>query len=310
MIVALAGGTGAAKLLRGLARVTAPERLFIVGNTGDDLDWWGLRVSPDLDSVTYALAGLLDATRGWGVQGDTFHCLEAMRRLGRETWFRLGDLDLATHLERTRLLRGGATLSDATRAIADALGVVARIVPMSDDPVRTELRTADGWLSLEEFFVRERCEPEVLEVQYRGAEAAKPAPGVLDAVEAAEAVVVCCSNPVTSIGPILAVPGIADALGRTPAPVVAVSPIIGGQAVSGPAAKLLATRGLEVSPAGIAQAYRPWLDTLILDGRDAAHGPALERSGVRPVVTDALMPDAAAETRLAEVVLEAARPVR
>jgi LPPG:FO 2-phospho-L-lactate transferase len=310
MIVALAGGTGAAKLLRGLARVTAPDRLFIVGNTGDDLDWWGLRVSPDLDSVTYALAGLLDPTRGWGVRDDTFRCLEAMRRLGRETWFRLGDLDLATHLERTRLLRAGATLSDATRAIADALGVAARIVPMSDDPVRTELRTPGGWLALEEFFVRERCVPEVLEVQYRGADAAKPAPGVLDAVEAAEAVVVCCSNPVTSIGPILAVPGIVDALGRTPAPVVAVSPIVGGQAVSGPAAKLLAARGLEVSPVGIAEAYRPWLDTLVLDGRDARHGPALERAGVRPVLTDALMPDAPAEARLAEAVLEAAGAAR
>ena len=256
--------------------------------------------------MTYALAGLLDPTRGWGVRDDTFHCLEAMHRLGRETWFRLGDFDLATHLQRTLLLQAGATLSDATRAIAQALGVAAHMVPMSDDPVRTELRTPGGWLGLEEFFVRERCAPEVLEVQYRGAEEAKPAPGVLAAVEAAEAVVVCCSNPVTSIGPILAVPGIADALGGTPAPVVAVSPIVGGQAVSGPAAKLLAARGLEVSPAGIAQAYRPWLDTLVLDRRDAAHGPGLERRGVRPVLTDALMPDAAAEIRLAEVVLEAA----
>ncbi len=310
MIVALAGGTGAAKLLRGLARVTDPGRLFIVGNTGDDLDWWGLRISPDLDSVTYALAGLLDAKRGWGVRDDTFHCLEAMHRLGRETWFRLGDSDLATHLHRTLLLRAGASLSAATRSIAEALGVTARIVPMSDDPVRTELRTIGGWLGLEEFFVRERCEPDVLEVQYRGAEAATPAPGIRAAVEAADAVVVCCSNPVTSIGPILAVPGIADALARTPAPVVAVSPIVGGQAVSGPAAKLLRARGLEVSPVGIAEAYRPWLDTLVLDARDAAHGPALERRGVRPVVTDALMPDAAAEIRLAEVVLEAAGAVR
>jgi LPPG:FO 2-phospho-L-lactate transferase len=305
VIVALAGGTGAAKLLRGLARVTEPARLFIVGNTGDDLDWWGLRVSPDLDSVAYALAGLLDAKRGWGVQDDTFQCLEAMRRLGRETWFRLGDSDLATHFHRTLLLRAGASLSAATRAITDALGVTARLVPMSDDPVRTELRTRGGWLGLEEFFVRERCAPEVLEVAYRGAEVARPAPGVLEAVGSAEAVVVCCSNPVTSIGPILAVPGIADALARTPAPVVAVSPIVGGQAVSGPAAKLLAVRGLEVSPLGVARAYRPWLDALVVDGRDAAHAAALEREAVRPVVTDALMPDDAAEARLARVVLEA-----
>jgi LPPG:FO 2-phospho-L-lactate transferase len=176
---------------------------------------------------------------------------------------------------------------------------------MSDDPVRTELRTGGGWLSLEEFFVRERCEPDVLEVAYRGAEAARPAPGVLDAVAAAEAVVVCCSNPVTSIGPILAVPGIADALARTAASIVAVSPIVGGQAVSGPAAKLLRVRGLAVSPVGIARAYRPWLDALVVDGQDAALGPALEHDGVRAVVADALMPDAAAEARLARVVLEA-----
>jgi LPPG:FO 2-phospho-L-lactate transferase len=304
VIVALAGGTGAAKLLRGLVRVTEPSRLFIVGNTGDDLDWWGLRVSPDLDSVAYALAGLLDGTRGWGVRDETFHCLEAMGRLGRDTWFRLGDRDLATHLHRTLLLRAGSSLTAATRAIADALGVTARLVPMSDDPVRTELRTGIGWLSLEEFFVRERCSPEVLDVAYRGAELARPAPDVLEAIGGAEAVVVCCSNPVTSIGPILAIPGIVDALVRTPAPVVAVSPIVGGQAVSGPAAKLLAARGLDVSPLGVARAYRPWLDALIIDHTDVASAPALERDGVRPVMTEALMRDSAAEARLARAVLE------
>lgn len=305
MIVALAGGTGAAKLLRGLIRVTEPTRLFVVGNTGDDLDWWGLRVSPDLDSVAYGLAGLLDGTRGWGVRDDTFHCLEAMQRLGGDTWFRLGDRDLATHLRRTLLLRAGASLTAATRAIADALGVTARLVPMSDDPVRTELRTRGGWLGLEEFFVRERCLPDVLDVAYRGAEAARPAPDVLGAIGTAEAVVVCCSNPVTSIGPILAVPGIVDALVRTPAPVVAVSPIVGGQAVSGPAAKLLAARGLDVSPLGVARAYRPWLDALVIDRADVANAPALERDGVRPVVADALMPDNEAEARLARAVLDA-----
>jgi LPPG:FO 2-phospho-L-lactate transferase len=305
VIVALAGGTGAAKLLRGLAGVTDPSRLFVIGNTGDDLEWWGLHVSPDLDSVAYALAGLLDARRGWGVRDDTFQCLEAMERLGRDTWFRLGDRDLATHLHRTLLLRTGASLATATRAMTNALGVTARLVPMSDDPVRTTLRTPDGWLGLEEYFVRERCAPEVLEVAYRGAETARPAAGVIEAVGAAEAVVVCCSNPVTSIGPILAVPGIADALHRTSALVVAVSPIVGGQAVSGPAAKLLAARGLEVSPLGVARAYQPWLDTLVVDGRDAGYAAALEQSGVRAVVADALMPDGAAETRLAGAVLRA-----
>jgi len=176
---------------------------------------------------------------------------------------------------------------------------------MSDEPVRTELRTDKGWLSLEEFFVRERCAPDVLEVAYRGAERARPAPDVLATIGSAEAVVVCCSNPVTSIGPILAVPGIVDALVRTPAPVVAVSPIVGGRAVSGPAAKLLATRGFDASPLGVARAYRPWLDALVMDPADAGQAPELERDGVRPVIADALMPDGAAEARLARVVLDA-----
>ena len=305
MIVALAGGTGAAKLLRGLVHVTDPARLFIIGNTGDDLEWWGLHVSPDLDSVTYALAGLLDGTRGWGVRDDTFHCLASMERLGRETWFRLGDRDLATHLHRTLLLRAGASLSAATRAITEALGIAARLVPMSDNPVRTELRTPTGWLSLEEFFVRERCAPDVLEVAYRGAGDARPAPDLLHAIAVAEAVIVCCSNPVTSIGPILAVPGIADALIRTAAPVVAVSPIVGGQAVSGPAGKLLAAGDLEVSPVGVARAYRPWLDALVMDPVDAAHAPVLQREGVRPVVANAIMRDGAGEASLGRLVLEA-----
>ena len=306
MIVALAGGTGAAKLLRGLTRVVDPARLTIVGNTGDDLECWGLHVSPDLDSVTYALADLLDPVKGWGVRDDTFRCQEAMARLGGDTWFSLGDRDLATHLVRTALLRGGATLSAATAAIAGALGLRARLHPMSDDPVRTRILTADGWLDFQEFFVRERARPEVREVAYEGAATARAAPGVLEAIAGAEAVVVCCSNPVTSIGPILAVPGISAALAATPAPVVAVSPIIGDAPVSGPAGKLLRARGLPISALSIAAVYAPWLDTLVIDARDAALAPELLRRGVRPVVTDTLMSDAAAETALARGVLAAA----
>jgi len=305
-IVALAGGTGAAKLLRGLTRVVDPARLTIVGNTGDDLECWGLHVSPDLDSVTYALADLLDPVKGWGVRDDTFRCQEAMARLGGDTWFSLGDRDLATHLVRTALLRGGATLSAATAAIAGALGLRARLHPMSDDPVRTRILTADGWLDFQEFFVRERARPEVREVAYEGAATARAAPGVLEAIAGAEAVVVCCSNPVTSIGPILAVPGISAALAATPAPVVAVSPIIGDAPVSGPAGKLLRARGLPISALSIAAVYAPWLDTLVIDARDAALAPELLRRGVRPVVTDTLMSDAAAETALARGVLAAA----
>lgn len=305
MIVALAGGTGGAKLLRGLTRVTEATRLVVIGNTGDDLEWWGLHVSPDLDSVAYALVGLLDPVRGWGICDDTFHCLAAMQGFRRDTWFQLGDRDLATHLHRTELLRRGASLSAATQAIADSLGVGARILPMSDDPVRTKIRTPEGWLTLEEFFVREGSRPEVREVVYAGAEAARPAPGVLEAIESAEGVIVCCSNPVTSIGPILAVPGIADVLCTTPAPVVAVSPIIGDAPVSGPAGKFLRARGLAVSAVSIADVYRPWLDVLVLDRRDATLAPDIERRGVRPILTETLMTDAAHEVGLAQAVLDA-----
>ncbi len=305
MIVALAGGTGAAKLLRGLARVTDPARLSVVVNTGDDLEWWGLHVSPDLDSVTYALAGLLDASRGWGLRDDTFRCLEAMGRLGRDTWFNVGDRDLATHLYRTARLRSGATLSAATAAIASALGVAPRLYPMSDDRVSTQIRTPAGWLAFQEFFVREKAQPEVLKVVYEGADAARPAPAVVPAIGAAEAVIVCCSNPVTSIGPILAVPGIAEALRQTRAPVVAVSPIVGGAPVSGPAGKLLSARGLPVSALSIAEVYRPWLDVLVFDCRDAALAPEIERAGVRPVPAETLMTDAAREAALARAVLDA-----
>ncbi|MGH7265192.1 MAG: 2-phospho-L-lactate transferase [Candidatus Rokuibacteriota bacterium] len=305
MIVVLAGGTGAAKLIRGLARVTDPARLLVVGNTGDDLEWWGLHVSPDLDSVAYALAGLLDPVKGWGVRDDTFHCRDAMARLGRETWFSLGDRDLATHLHRTALLRAGATLSAATAAVVAALGVQARLVPMSDDRVRTRVRTPAGWLGFQEFFVRARAAPEVLEVVYEGAGGAAPAPGVLDAIRGAEAVVVGCSNPVTSIGPILAVPGIPEALEAAAGPVAAVSPIVGGAPVSGPAGKLLQARGVPVSAESLAGLYAPWLDVLVLDETDRALAPAVRALGARPVAVPTLMTDPAAEDALARAVLAA-----
>jgi LPPG:FO 2-phospho-L-lactate transferase len=305
MLVALAGGTGAAKLLRGLAEVTDPARLLVIGNTGDDLDWWGLHVSPDLDSVAYALAGRLDRARGWGLEDDTFHCRDAVARLGGESWFALGDRDLATHLRRTELLRAGATLSATTRALTAALGVAVQLCPMSDDPVRTRLRTSTGWLGFQEYFVREKAQPDVYEIVYEGAPAARPAPGILPAIAEAEAIIVCCSNPLTSIGPILAVPGIRAALERTDAPAVAVSPIVGGAPVTGPAGKLLGARGLPVSVLSIADLYAPWLDVLVIDRRDAGLGPDLDRRGVRPVVTETLMTDGAAEVALARALLAA-----
>lgn len=306
MIVVIAGGTGAAKLLRGLAACVDPARLTIIGNTGDDTEVWGLHVSPDLDTVMYALAGTLDAARGWGVADETFHCLRAMGGHGVDTWFSLGDRDLATHLVRTRALREGHTLSEVTATLARALGVSVRLRPMSDDPVRTRLRTPAGWLSFQEYFVREKALVDVLEVVYDGADVARPAPGVLAAIAGAEAVIVCPSNPVTSLGPVLAVPGIAQALAATRAPVVAVSPIVGSAAVSGPAARLMRARGLDVSPAGVAAAYAPWLRHLLIDVRDAASAAALAKLGVHAVVTDIVMTDRASERALAAQALAAA----
>jgi len=305
-VTALAGGTGAAKLLRGLAACLAPRDLTIVGNTGDDTEVWGLHVSPDLDTVTYALAGLLDVARGWGRADETFHALQAMAALGAPTWFSLGDRDLATHLVRTTALREGETLTAITARLAARLGVAARILPMSDAPVRTSVTTTEGRLAFQEYFVRDKAQGEVVAVAYDGAATARPAPGVVEAIAGADLVLVCPSNPVTSIGPILAVPGIVAALRTTRAPVVGVSPIVGGAPVSGPAGRLMQARGLDVSPLGVAAAYAPWLRTLLIDARDAKLADALGEAGVKAVAADIVMTDRASEIALARRVLEAA----
>jgi LPPG:FO 2-phospho-L-lactate transferase len=309
-ITALAGGTGAAKLLRGLAACLDARDLTIVGNTGDDTEVWGLHVSPDLDTATYALAGRLDVGRGWGLADETFQCREAMGRLGEETWFNLGDRDLATHLYRTRRLREGHPLSAITGEIARRLGVAAHVLPMSDEPVRTRVRAAgadgdDAWLTFQEYFVRERAKVEVRDVVFAGAETARPAPGVLEAIRDADLVVVCPSNPVTSVGPILAVPGIARALDATVAPVVGVSPIVGAAAVSGPAGDLMRARGLAVSPVGVAHAYAPWLDALVVEPADRTFEPALRAARVTPLYASIVMTDRQSEVALATTILAA-----
>jgi LPPG:FO 2-phospho-L-lactate transferase len=305
-VTALAGGTGAAKLLRGLAQVLDPHELTVIGNTGDDTLVWGLHVSPDLDTVCYALAGLLDVERGWGRTGETFHCRDAMSALGAPTWFNLGDRDLATHLARTRALAEGRPLSAVTSELASRLGVVARVLPMSDAPVRTRIRTPDGWLAFQEYFVRERAQPKVIDVEYDGASHAAPAPGVIDAIAHADVIVVCPSNPVTSVGPILAVPGIVEGLAGATAPVIAVSPIVGGAAVSGPAGELMHARGLPVSATGVAMAYAPWLSALVIDLADVALVAELQALSVRPVIADTIMRDRHGERALAKAVLGAA----
>lgn len=312
-ITALAGGTGAAKLLRGLARVQDARDLTVIVNTGDDTEIWGLHVSPDLDTVSYTLGGVIDERKGWGLTDETFHALDQIARFGEPVWFNLGDRDLATHLHRTRLLREGRTLTQITRAIAQALGVTATVLPMSDQPVRTRILGPDGWLAFQEYFVREKAQVEVRAVNYAGAPGARPAPGVLDALRAADAVLVCPSNPITSIGPILAIPGLVEALQATEATVVAVSPIVGGDAVSGPAGRLMAAAGLPVSATGVARAYGGWLDVLVFDEQDRALAPEIRSAGATAVPAPTMMSSREAEVTLARHVLtaiEAARGAR
>lgn len=304
MITVLTGGTGGAKFVDGLRQVVPAEELTIIVNTGDDLLWWGLYVSPDIDSITYVLAGLLSKERGWGVKGDTFQCLQAMGQLGQPIWFHTGDRDLAVHLVRSQLLAQGRTLSETTLEIANRLDVKARILPMSDSRVETRVMTPIGELSFEEYFVQRWYQDPVESVRFAGAAEAEPAPGVMEAIRSASIVLLAPSNPVTSIGPILAVPGIRDALRQTSGVVAAVSPIVGGAAVSGPAGILMASQGLPVSIAGLAQAYADFLDVLIVDNKDAEAAEGVRRSGFRVHCTETLMRSAADKEALARAVLD------
>lgn len=308
MITVLTGGTGGAKFVDALKQLLPARQLTLIVNTGDDLEWWGLHVSPDLDSILYVLAGMLSKERGWGVDGDTFECVEAMGRMGAPAWFRVGDRDLATHLTRTQLLASGRTLTQATAEIAAALSVQSRLLPMSDARVETRVGTPADELSFQEYFVRERYRPEVRSLSFLGAEQAVPAPGVLEAIAHADAVVLAPSNPITSIGPILAVPGICQALRETEAPVAAISPIVGGAAVSGPAGALMAAQGLPVSVAGVAQAYEDFLDLLIVDERDASAAESLRKSGLQVHCTNTIMKTAEDKVALAATVLQLITP--
>ena len=308
MIVVLTGGTGGAKFVDGLRRVLPEGELAIIVNTGDDHRWWGLYVSPDLDSITYMLAGIISDERGWGVKRDTFHCLQAMRDLREPTWFSVGDRDLATHLLRTQLLSQGKTLSEVTRIIASRFAIAARILPMSDQRIETRVDTPIGELSFEQYFVERRYQDPVKSVGFAGAGEAEPAPGVLEAIRAAQGVLIAPSNPVTSIGPILAVPGIRDALRQASAPVVAVSPLIGTAAISGPAGNLMAAQGLPVSAAGVAAAYGSFLDAMVVDESDRDAAEIIRANHVEVQATNILMKSAADRERVARTALGAACP--
>ena len=306
MITVLTGGTGGAKFVDGLRQVIAPEELTVIVNTGDDLLWWGLYVSPDVDSITYILAGKLSQERGWGVKGDTFYCLQAMGQLGQPIWFHAGDRDLATHILRSKLLAEGKTLTEVTAEIAARLGVRARILPMSNSRVETRIGTPIGELSFEEYFVQRWYQDPVESVRFAGASDAEPAPGVIDAIRGAAAVLLAPSNPVTSIAPILAVPGIREALRESRARITAVSPIVGGAAVSGPAGVLMASQGLKVSIAGVAEYYSDFLDLLVVDTRDEAAAGELRETGMRVHCTPSIMRTNDDKVGLAAAVLKAA----
>ena len=303
MICVLTGGTGGAKFVDGLSQIIPPEEITLIVNTGDDLLWWGLYVSPDIDSIIYVLSGLLSRERGWGVKGDTFLCLQAMGQLGEPTWFHTGDRDLAMHLLRSRLLAEGKTLSQATSTICDKLGVKARMLPMSDSRVETRVATPSGELSFEEYFVQRWYQDPVNSVRFAGASDAEPAPGVIDAIVSADAVVIAPSNPITSIGPILAVPGILDALRSARGKVAAVSPIIGNAAVAGPAGILMTAQGLPCSIAGVAKAYEDFLDLLVCDTRDARDAEALRQNGLRVHCAQTIMRTVEDRAALARTVL-------
>src|SRR5712675_1999096 len=303
MICVLSGGTGGAKFVDGLRQVMPAEDITLVVNTGDDLLWWGLYVSPDIDSITYVLSGMLSRERGWGVKGDTFLCLQAMGQLGEPTWFHTGDRDLAIHLLRSRLLAEGKTLSEATSIICGKLGVNARILPMSNSRVETRIDTPAGELSFEEYFVQRWYQDPVTSVRFAGASDAEPAPGVIEAIVSADAVLLAPSNPITSIGPILAVPGIREALSRARGKIAAVSPIIGTAAVAGPAGILMAAQGLSCSIAGVAKAYEDFLDLLVCDTRDARAAEVLRKNGLRVQCAQTIMRTSDDRAALARTVL-------
>lgn len=291
MILALAGGVGGSKLLLGLTRVIDPAELTVIVNTADDLVLHGLTICPDLDTVTYTLAGLADQARGWGIEGDTWNALCLLSRYGREDWFQLGDRDLATHLHRTALLRAGLTLTEVTDRIGRALGVRARILPMSDQRVSTIVLTDNGPQPFQTYLVRDRARHAVRGVRFEGIERARPAPGVLEAIEAADGIILCPSNPVISIGPILATPGIREALRATTAPVVAISPVVRGSSLKGPTDKFLSGLGYEVSALSVARIYQDLLDLFIVDRLDAELLPALEALPLKARAAETVMED-------------------
>jgi LPPG:FO 2-phospho-L-lactate transferase len=306
MITALAGGVGASKLLAGLYRAMPPEELSIIVNTGDDLELFGLYIAPDLDIVTYTLAGIVNPETGWGIAGDTFHCLDELVRYNEsERWFNLGDRDLATHIYRTEMMRRGQTLSQVAERVRLTHGVKARILPMTDTHVPTTILTDEGPMHFQEYLVKRRAQPRVTGIRFENIEAARPAPGVSEAIMEAKAIIICPSNPLISIGPILAVPGVHSLLKETPALVAAISPVVGGTSLKGPTDRMLSQLGLEVSATQVARLYADILDLYLIDDQDAAAQPEIEQMGIKVVVTQTVMSGPAEKLALAQTTLRA-----
>ncbi len=303
-VCALAGGVGGAKLASGLQDVLSPGDLSVVVNTADDFDLWGLHICPDVDTVMYTLAGISNPETGWGIAGESFETLNMLERYGEETWFKLGDRDLATHVLRTSRMRSGETLTEVTARLSAALGVESVLLPMSDDPISTVLETPEGRLEFQEYFVRRGQRDEVFGIELRGIEEARPTEGVLAAISGADAIVLCPSNPVVSVGPILALPGMMQALASSSAPKVAVSPIVGGRALKGPADRMLASLGHEVSSTGVARMYAGLVDGMVIDRIDERERTGIEAIGMRVLATESVMRDAKDRARLASETLQ------
>jgi LPPG:FO 2-phospho-L-lactate transferase len=303
MITALAGGVGAARFLTGLLKLVKEEDVSVIVNTGDDIEMFGLHISPDIDIVAYTLAGIVDEEKGWGIKGDTFQCLDMLKKLGLETWFNLGDKDFATSVFRTDLLRKGFTLSQVTDEVCLALGLKVKILPMTNDKFETRIKIKEGSVHFEEYFVKRQAKDEVLGVEFVGAGSAKPSPKVIDSILDAEVVVICPSNPIVSIGTILAVDGIRDALRRTSAKIVGVSPIVAGAPIKGSADKLLRGLGFAVSAFSVAKLYADFLDTFVLDVEDVLEREKIEKLGLEVKVTNTLMKSLERKVELARVVL-------
>jgi LPPG:FO 2-phospho-L-lactate transferase len=303
MITCLAGGVGAAKLLLGLSSIVKPEELTIIVNTGDDMEMHGLHISADIDIIMYTLAGIVDPNKGWGVRGDTFNCLDSLKKFSDETWFNIGDKDFATHLFRTSLLQKGLKLSEVTKMIGRALGLRVSVLPMTDDKFETIIETEVGTFHFEEYLVRREAKDKVIGVEFQSAKDANPAPGVIESLLETDLILICPSNPIVSIGTILSIKGIRETLRRTKARKVAISPIVNGAPIKGPADKLLKGLGLEVSAYSVAKLYADFLDCFILDEVDLAELKRIEKLGVKVVATNTIMKSMEDKVRLAKIAL-------